>query len=209
MQQAGKAKDLAAYSLNHAAAYGGKFIRPAALKAPNLPEYSYAYHFDAGLYAQYLRQFAEINKVERREDLVTKVNLENETGNITSLTMDSGDVIEGDLFIDCSGFRGLLISEVQKADFIDWTDYLPCDRAWTVPSENVGNPRPYTQSIAHDAGWQWRIPLQHRTGNGHVYSSKFISDDEAAAILLRNLEGKALKDPMPVKFKAGMQKKHG
>ncbi len=121
--------------------------------------------------------------------------------------LESGEKIGGDLFIDCSGFRGLLIEQALHTGYEDWTHWLPCDRAMAVPCENVGPPTPYTRSTAREAGWQWRIPLQHRTGNGYVYSSKHISDDEAAATLLKNLDGRALADPRPLRFTTGARKK--
>ena len=121
--------------------------------------------------------------------------------------LESGEKIAGDLFIDCSGFRGLLIEQALHTGYEDWTHWLPCDRAMAVPCENVGPPTPYTRSTARAAGWQWRIPLQHRTGNGYVYSSNYISDDEAAATLLKNLDGRALADPRPLRFTTGARKK--
>ena len=123
------------------------------------------------------------------------------------MALDSGQVIDGDFFIDCSGFRGLLIEEALKSGYECWSELLPCDRALAVPSKSVGATKPYTMSIAHNAGWQWRIPLQHRTGNGHVYCSKFTSDDEATHTLLSNLEGEALTEPRPLKFMTGRRKK--
>jgi tryptophan halogenase len=116
-------------------------------------------------------------------------------------------VIEGDLFIDCSGFRGLLIEQTLKTGYEDWTHWLPCDRALAVPCENAGPPTPFTRATAREAGWQWRIPLQHRIGNGYVYSSQHISDDEAAAKLLSRLDGKALADPRPIRFTTGRRRK--
>ena len=135
------------------------------------------------------------------------VQLEEDNGHIESVQLESSKVIAGDLFIDCSGLRGLLIEEALHTGYEDWSHYLPCDRALAVPSENVGQTRPYTMSIAHSAGWQWRIPLQHRSGNGHVYCSKFISDDEATSTLLANIEGETLADPRPLKFTTGRRKK--
>jgi tryptophan halogenase len=126
---------------------------------------------------------------------------------VRSLRTQRGEVIEGDLFVDCSGLRGLLIEGTLKTGFEDWSHWLPCDRALAVPSERVVDPVPYTRSTAHAAGWQWRIPLQHRTGNGMVYSSRFLSDDEAAALLLSRLDGRALAEPRPIRFTAGMRRK--
>jgi tryptophan 7-halogenase len=121
--------------------------------------------------------------------------------------MEDGRRVEGDLFIDCSGFRGLLIEQLLETGYDNWSHYLPCDRALAVPCASVAPLTPYTRSTAHQAGWQWRIPLQHRTGNGHVYCSSYISDDEAAAVLLRNLDGEALAEPRPLKFVTGMRRK--
>ena len=167
----------------------------------------YAYHLDAGLYAKFLREKSERNGVNRIEGKISTVNLRDTDGFIESVALDSGQVIDGDFFIDCSGFRGLLIEEALKSGYEDWSDLLPCDRALAVPSKSVGATKPYTMSIAHNAGWQWRIPLQHRTGNGHVYCSKFTSDDEATHTLLSNLEGEALSEPRPLKFMTGRRKK--
>ncbi len=206
---AGKADDIGAYTLNTVAAPRGKFMTSAIDAPPNTPlaNIAHAYHFDAGLYAKYLRRYAEARGVKRTEGKIQQVNLRAADGFVESVTLQSGEVIEGDLFIDCSGFRGLLIEEALHTGYIDFTQWLPCDRALAVPCEKVGPPTPYTRSTARSAGWQWRIPLQHRTGNGYVYSSRFISDDEAAATLLKNLDGRALADPRPLRFTTGMRKK--
>jgi len=143
----------------------------------------------------------------RTEGKVLDVTLRSSDGHVDSLLLDNGDRITGDLFIDCSGFRGLLIEQALKTGYEDWSHWLPCDRAMAVPCAKVGDPIPYTKSSAREAGWQWRIPLQHRTGNGHVYCSRFISDDEATAVLLRNLDGEPLAEPRPLKFVTGMRRK--
>ena len=135
------------------------------------------------------------------------MKLRGEDGWMESVKLASGEVITGDLFIDCSGFRGLLIEQALKTGYDEWTRWLPCDRAVAVPCENVGPLTPYTRATAREAGWQWRIPLQHRTGNGYVYSSNFISDDEAAAKLLSRLDGKALGRPASLRFTAGRRRK--
>jgi len=204
-RQAGRAADLGAYSLNTLAAPQGKFMVSAndVPAGSPLSDIAYAYHFDAGLYAKLLRGYAERRGVRRTEGMVQQVQLAPETGYVESIRLQSGEVIAGDLFIDCSGFRGLLIEDALHTGFIDYTHWLPCDRALAVPCEKVGPPTPYTRSTAREAGWQWRIPLQHRTGNGYVYSSRHISDDEAAAKLLANLDGRARGDPRPLRFATG------
>jgi tryptophan halogenase len=203
----GRAKRLEEYSIQCVAAAANKFMRP--VHAPNTPlnKITYALHFDASLFARYLRGFAEARGVKRIEGKVEKVNLRPEDGFIASVTMDNGQTIAGDLFIDCSGFRGLLIEGALKTGYQDWTNWLPCDRAMAVPTENIGPPPSYTLVTAREAGWQWRIPLQHRTGNGHVYCSAFISDDKAREILLSNLEGKALAEPLSLRFTTGRRNK--
>ncbi len=203
--QAGHAQDIGAYSINTLAAPKGKFMAGASDAPPNSPlsNIAYAYHFDAGLYARYLRAYSEARGVVRTEGDVEDVVLDPLTGNVHSVRLKSGENVEGDFFIDCSGFRGLLIEQALHTGYIDYTHWLPCDRALAVPCEKVGPPTPYTRSTAREAGWQWRIALQHRTGNGYVYSSAHISDDEAAATLLRNLDGRALADPRPLRFTTG------
>ena len=207
MYQAGKAPDLEHYSINRMAAQAHKFMRPPA-GMPNSPlsEITYAFHLDAGLYARYLRKYSEGLKVQRTEGKVVDVALRADDGHVAAVVMDNGERIAGDLFIDCSGFRALLIEGALKTGFEDWSDYLPCDRAWAVPCESTQALPPYTRATARPAGWQWRIGLQHRTGNGHVYSSRHMSDDEAASILMNSLDGKALSEPRMLKFKAGKRK---
>ena len=204
---AGNAAHLGAYSINTAAAPLNKFMRSADVPNSPLSNIAYAYHFDAGLYARYLRAYAEKRGVRRSEGKIVGVEQRGSDGFIESVVLENGEKVGGDLFIDCSGFRGLLIEQTLKAGYDDWTHWLPCNRAMAVPSENVGPPTPYTRSSARTAGWQWRIPLQHRTGNGYVYSSEYISDDEAAATLLKNLEGRSLADPRPLRFVTGMRRK--
>jgi len=203
----GRAEDVAAYSLNTAAAPVNKFVNTMNVENSPLSNIAYAYHFDASLYARYLRGYAEARGVRRTEGKIVGVEQRGADGFIESVVLESGEKVGGDLFIDCSGFRGLLIEQTLKTGYDDWTHWLPCDRAMAVPSENVGPPTPYTRSSARTAGWQWRIPLQHRTGNGYVYSSKYISDDEAAATLLKHLDGRALADPRPLRFVTGKRKK--
>jgi len=205
----GKAKDIGRYSLNTVAAPLGKFMAPPSDAPPNSPlaEIAYAYHFDAGLYARILRKRAETQGTRRIEGKVVAVKQNGESGFVESVELESGQVVSADLFLDCSGFRSLLLGGTLGVEFDDWTHWLPCDRALVAPCEKVGPPTPYTRSTAHKAGWQFRIPLQHRTGNGHVYSSQFSSDDEAADILLSTLDGPALGDPKLLKFRTGMRRK--
>ena len=200
----GSSDSLWDYSLNARAAYAGKFDRLPRIEGTPLTGLNYAYHFDAGLYAQFLRAYAEEKGVERIEGTVTSVERDGETGHVTSITLEGGASVSADFFIDCSGFRAIL---ADNDDFIDWSHWLPCDRAVACPSENVGPPRPYTQSIARAAGWQWRIPLQHRTGNGYVFSSAHVDDDTATRTLLDNLEGKALADPRVIRFRTGRRER--
>ena len=205
----GKAFPLDEYALNTAAAPAGKFISGATDVPAGSPlaSVAYAYHFDAGLYARYLRHYAEARRVIRIEGQVVDVALRPDDGFIESVTLKSGQKVEGDLFIDCSGFRGLLIEQALKTGYDDWTHWLPCDRAIAVPSEKTGPAPPYTRSTARTAGWQWRIPLQHRTGNGHIFSSAYMSDDEATRLLLANLDGRALAEPRVLKFTTGRRRK--
>ena len=206
---AGLAADLHDYSVNTVAATRGKFLpAPTDVPASNpLASIAYAYHFDASLYARYLREYSEARGVQRTEGKVRNVELHPESGHVAAIVMEDGERIEGTLFIDCSGFRGLLIEGALQSGYEDWSQWLPCDRALAVPCAKVAEPTPYTRSTARPAGWQWRIPLQHRTGNGYVYCSRYISDDEAAATLLANLDGPALGEPRPLRFVTGMRKK--
>ncbi len=209
LRQMGKAADIGAYSIHTAAAPLGKFMTSASDVPPNSPlaHIAHAYHFDAGRYFLFLRKFAEARGVVRTEGQVTQVQLKPENGFIDAVVLKSGERIEGDLFVDCSGFRGLLIEEALHTGYESWQHWLPCDRALAVPCEAVGPPTPYTRSTARPAGWQWRIPLQHRVGNGYVYSSAHVSEDEAAGTLLANLDGKPLADPRLLKFVTGRRKK--
>ncbi|MEQ1726234.1 MAG: tryptophan halogenase family protein [Sphingopyxis sp.] len=208
LNQLGKASDFTNYSINTAACATNKFMRaqPNMAESP-LGHIAHAYHFDAGLYAKFLRGYAEDRGVERTEGKVIDVALDGEDGFIKSVTLEKGEVIEADFFVDCTGFRALLIGDALKTDYIDWGHWLPCDRALAMPCARSDNFTPYTRSTAHSAGWQWRIPLQHRTGNGHVYSSAHMSDDEAETILRANLDGEVLGDPLKVRFTTGKRRK--
>jgi tryptophan halogenase len=204
----GKAKELDHYSINTAACHENKFIRaqPEMSNSP-LAQIAHAFHFDAGLYAKFLRKFSEARGVTRIEGKITDVVTREGDGFIESLVLESGQKIGGNLFIDCSGFRALLIEGALKTGYESWAHWLPCDRAIAIPCASARELTPYTRSTARSAGWQWRIPLQHRIGNGHVFSSKFMSEDEATALLLSNLDGAPLADPRTVKFAAGKRKK--
>ena len=189
------------YDLNYLCATAGKFAK-LQVQDP-IWEMQYAYHFDAGLYGQYLRRYSEKKGVRRTEGLIEDVRLDAESGYVTTLVLRDGKEISGDLFVDCSGTRGLLIKQALETGFDDYGRWLPCDRAMAVPSERFDETLPYTRSIAHTGGWQWRIPLQHRNGNGLVYSSRHYSDDEAANLLLGNLESEALDEPKIIPFRTG------
>ncbi len=191
------------YSYPIVAAEQGKFQLPSTDPNSVLSTFSYAYQFDAGLYAKFLRRHSEANGVVRHEGKVTQFDRDSETGHVTALHLESGETIQGDLFIDCSGFRGLLIDKASSVAFEDWSHWLPCDRAAAIACESDGRPLPYTRATARAAGWQWRIPLQHRTGNGYVYWSDHISDDEAANTLLSGLDRPAIGDPKLLRFQTG------
>ncbi|MCA8901264.1 MAG: tryptophan 7-halogenase [Hyphomonas sp.] len=195
------------YSLQAVAARQAKFMRPVNAGNSPLSKIAYAFHFDAGLYAKFLREQAEMRGVKRTEGKVVAVNQKAESGFIRSVTLESGTEIEGDLFIDCTGFRGLLIEQTLNAGYNRWKSWLPCDRAAAVPCEKADTLLPYTRSTAHKFGWQWRIPLQHRTGNGMVYASDFVSDDEAVSTLMANLDGKPIAEPRIIRFETGHRKK--
>jgi tryptophan halogenase len=207
LHQLGEAPELADYSLQAVAAMQGKFMRPVKAGHSPLSRIAYAFHFDAVLYARYLRRYAEERGVLRTEGKVKEVKLRAEDGFIEAVVLESGERIDGDLFIDCSGFRGVLIEEALQTGYEDWTHWLPCDRAVAVPCASAGELTPYTRSTARSAGWQWRIPLQHRIGNGYVYCSRYISDDEAAGTLLKNLDGEALASPRLLRFTTGRRKR--
>ncbi len=195
------------YSLSTQAALAGKFAAPSPDPGSILATLGYAYQFDASLYAALLRRHCESRGVRRIEGKVTRVSQDPESGFVTSLTTHRDEIVEGDLFIDCSGLRALLIEGTLHAGFDDWSHWLPCDRALAVPSERVQDPIPYTRTIAHAGGWQWRIPLQHRTGNGMVYSSRFWSDAQAAEALQSHLDAPALAEPRLIRFATGRRRR--
>ena len=199
---------LDAYSLAVVAGLQGRFAHPRPDQPGSpLSKLGYAFQFDAGLYARFLRRLAEANGARRTEGRIVDVERDGESGHVAAVVLESGTRVEGDLFLDCSGFRGLLIEETLGAGFEDWSHWLPCDRAVAVPCANGGDRQPLTRSTARAAGWQWRIPLQHRIGNGYVYASQHLSDDEAAATLLANLDGAPLGDPRPLRFTAGHRRR--
>ena len=191
------------FSLNIQAARRGRFDKPRKGSPPVFSTYSYAYHFDASLYAKYLRAYAEERGVERVEGKIADVMLRGDDGFIERLVLDDGRSLDADLFIDCTGFRGLLIGKALGIGYEDWSQWLPCDSALAVPTQRVEDPIPYTRATARSAGWQWRIPLQHRTGNGYVYCSRFISDEDARAELLASLDAPTTAEPRQLRFTTG------
>ena len=193
------------YDLNYLCCKENKFAQINA-KDPVL-DLSYAYHFDAGLYARYLRRLSEQMGVVRTEGRVEKILQDEQSGNITRLKLENGKEVQADLFIDCSGFRGLLIQQTLNAGFEDWSHWLPCDSAVAIASERHEQTAPFTRSIAREAGWQWRIPLQHRNGNGLVYSSAHLNKEQAEDFLLKHLDTKALSEPNHIRFKTGRRRK--
>ncbi len=205
--QKGRARDFADYSINTAAALQNKFMQPRADMADSpIGHIAYAFHFDASLYARYLRAFAEQHGVRRTEGKIVDVEVR-ESGDIASVTLEGDRRIEADFFIDCSGFRALLIEQTLQTGYEDWTHWLPCDRAMAVPCARTEPLVPLTRSTAREAGWQWRIGLQHRTGNGLVYSSRYIDDDSAEKLLLSNLDGEQLANPNKLRFTTGKRRK--
>ncbi|MES3022206.1 MAG: tryptophan halogenase family protein [Pseudomonadota bacterium] len=204
MHLAGRAPLLEPYSISSMAAQAGRFTRadPRAGNSP-LAEVTHGFHLDAGLYAAYLRRYSEARGVRRVEGKVRETVLRGDDGHVEAVRMESGELVAGDLFLDCSGFRALLIGQALQTGFEDWSHWLPCDRAYALPCAPGPALLPYTVASARSAGWQWRIGLQHRTGNGHVYASAFMGDDEAASILLAGLDGAPLADPRLLHFRAG------
>ncbi|HYE26981.1 MAG TPA: tryptophan halogenase family protein [Allosphingosinicella sp.] len=198
--------DVSAWSMSAAAASLGRFARPGPDARLPFSQLLYAFHFDAGLYARFLRGLAERNGVRRTEGRIVDATLDGTNGHVESVTLADGTRLAGDLFIDCSGFRGLLIEQKLETGYEEWKHWLPCDRAVAIPSNYPGQPDPFTRSTARAGGWQWRIPLQHRMGNGLVYSSGHLADADAEAQLLANLEGEPLAEPRRLAFTAGRRR---
>ncbi|MCB1644480.1 MAG: tryptophan 7-halogenase [Pseudomonadales bacterium] len=200
-QRLGEASDLWEYDLNYLCCVEGKFNK---INTQNpFFEVPYAYHFDSALYGQYLRKLAEKSGVRRTEGIIKDILINSENGYIEELQLDNGQKVQGDLFVDCTGLRRLLIGDKLGVGFEDWTHWIPSNSAIAVQTEGSGDLVPYTRSIAHAAGWQWQIPLTHRTGNGIVYSTDHLSDDEAMNTLMTNLPGQPINEPRPIRFRTG------
>lgn len=200
-RELGISSDFGDYCLERTAAEAHKFA--------HLPKngLNYAFHIDASLYARYLRKLSEEHGIRREEGKIDRVNLDPDSGYITSLSLDSGQVIDGDFFIDCTGMRALLIEQALHTGYESWSQWLPCDSAVAIQTEAVSEPIPYTRAIAREAGWQWRIPLQHRVGNGMVYCSRYVTKEAAEATLLDNIEGETLTKPLHIRFSPGRRLK--
>jgi tryptophan 7-halogenase len=207
LRASGDKTDFGSYSLAIALARANRFTRPHPKSDSPLAVFDWALHFDAALFARYLRDYSLQRGVVRLDRKVVDVTLRGADGFIESITLDDGHQLVGDLFIDCSGFRGLLIEGALHIGYEDWTQWLPCDRAIAIPCTSVDPLTPYTRATALEAGWQWRIPLQHRMGNGYVFCSRFIDEDQAARRLLGTLEGKPLTEPNVLRFTTGIRKK--
>ena len=195
------------YNIQVMAAYRNKFQRPVNVPNSPLSNIGYAFQFDASLYARFMRNFAESRGVRRVEGRVTDAQLDPESGHVKSVRLESGDTLAADFYIDCSGFRGLLIEQALNTGYEDWSHLLPVDRAVAQASERVGDPLPFTKATAKEAGWQWHIPLQNRTGNGHVYCSEWMEDERALEILQDGMDAPARGTPKFLRFKTGMRKR--
>jgi tryptophan halogenase len=198
---------IGACCLSVVAARHGRFTRPTANREAVLSTLRYAFHFDAGLYARFLRAYAEPRGVERVEGRIEGVTQDPGSGFITSVTLRDGRVIDGDFFVDCSGFRSLLLGDKLGVPYRSWKHWLPCDTAIAVPCAGTANPTPYTRATAGQSGWQWRIPLQHRVGNGHVFSAAHVEHERALDELLQRLDGPPTAEPRTLRFEAGRREK--
>jgi tryptophan halogenase len=204
----GRGGDIPGYSVANVMAAQRRFAPPAADPEALLSTYGYAYQFDATRFGPYLRGFAETHGVRRTEGRIVAVERDGESGDVVAVTLESGARIEGDLFVDCSGFRSLLLGDTLGEAWEDWSHWLPCDRAAALPCASpLGEIEPFTRATAMAAGWRWRIPLRHRVGNGYVYSSAHLSDDAAAGAILNAVEGEALAEPRVLRFRAGRRKR--
>lgn len=203
----GAAQDFGDYCYPIVAARNDRFTVPDDDPESPLKAFSYAFQFDASLYGVFLSDFAKRKGARRIEGKIISARLDGETGFVAGVTLESGREIAGDLFVDCSGFRGLLIEQQLETGYEDWSAYLPCNRAYAVPCAIADPAGPYTRATARKGGWQWRIPLQHRIGNGHVYCDRYISDQEAVDQLMTTLEGEPLADPKQLFFKTGKRRK--
>jgi tryptophan halogenase len=206
-RSAAGAAPLDEYSVACTMAYMNRFRLPDPDPSKLESTFSYAYQFDANLFAPFLRRVAEQQGAKRTEGRIVDVELDSETGNVAAVLLESGERIDGDLFVDCSGFVSLLLGKSLDEPFEDWSQWLPCDRAVAMPCRTRTALTPYTSAIAMESGWRWRIPLQHRTGNGYVYSSQFISDEDARAALASAVEGEPIAEPRVLKFKAGRRRR--
>ena len=200
-QRRGMTSELGDFCLETVASRGDQF------SLQTQPQVNYAYHFDAGLYAKFLRRKAEGYGLRRVEGKIREVRQHPDSGFISALVLEDGQVVEGDLFIDCTGFRGLLIEQTLQTGYEDWKQWLPSDRAVAMQVESMGPPVPYTRAIAHEAGWRWQIPVQHRVGCGLVFSSRHMSEDEAKAKLLKDVGGQPIREPFLVPFVTGRRLK--
>ncbi len=200
-------EEMGQYSLGYMAARNNKFKIPSKDPRDIESTYFYAYHFDASLYADYLENYSVQKGVSKLEAMVTSVNQNAESGFIESITLESGELLEGDLFIDCTGFRSLLIGDALGSKFIDWKKWLPCDRAVAIQSELIAEAAPYTKAIAHEYGWQWQIPLNHRMGNGYVYCSDYINENDAESHLKKHISGELTSSPNHIKFRTGKRER--
>ena len=207
LRKLGDPTPFSAYSLAVGLCRQNRFTRPHPNPTSGLSVFDWAVHFDAGLFARLLRDYALKRGVKCIDARVVDVNLRAVDGFIESVTLHGGTREAGDLFIDCTGFRGLLIEGALATGYEDWTHWLPCDRAVAIPCASAGVLTPYTRATARSAGWQWRIPLQHRIGNGYVYCSRHLGDDEAAAALIADLEGERLAEPNFLRFVTGHRRK--